>query len=278
LTPHSGPDGGLVFDIGAHRGEDTAYYLKRGFRVVAVEGEPRHAAHIRDRFADEIGSGRLKLVDKAIAEHSGHAIFHRNLDISVWGTIRPSWAERNVRYGSRIEEITVACLTPSELFATFGVPHYLKIDVEGADRLVLESLRPLAARPPYVSIESETVSFAALMQEFELFSELGYRDFKLSPQHLVQEMRIPSSSPHGAAVDWRFEEHASGPFGEDVAGPWLSAREAIAEYKSVFVLYDLYEAVQGGIFQGSIARFRDRYGHDAGGWYDTHARLGPASG
>jgi hypothetical protein len=30
----------LIFDIGAHRGEDTEYYLRRGFRVVAVECEP----------------------------------------------------------------------------------------------------------------------------------------------------------------------------------------------------------------------------------------------
>ena len=30
----------LVFDIGMNNGDDTAYYLHRGFRVVAVEADP----------------------------------------------------------------------------------------------------------------------------------------------------------------------------------------------------------------------------------------------
>ncbi len=30
----------LVFDIGVNNGEDTAYYLRRGFRVVGVDANP----------------------------------------------------------------------------------------------------------------------------------------------------------------------------------------------------------------------------------------------
>ena len=26
----------LIYDVGAHRGEDTEFYLKKGFRVVAI--------------------------------------------------------------------------------------------------------------------------------------------------------------------------------------------------------------------------------------------------
>ena len=31
----------LIFDVGLHRGEDTEFYLKKGFRVVAFEANPR---------------------------------------------------------------------------------------------------------------------------------------------------------------------------------------------------------------------------------------------
>ena len=29
----------LIYDVGMHRGEDTAFYLRKGFRVVAVEAD-----------------------------------------------------------------------------------------------------------------------------------------------------------------------------------------------------------------------------------------------
>ena len=30
----------LIYDIGLHRGEDTAYYVARGFNVIAIEANP----------------------------------------------------------------------------------------------------------------------------------------------------------------------------------------------------------------------------------------------
>lgn len=30
----------LIYDIGAHLGEDTDFYLKKGFKVVAIEANP----------------------------------------------------------------------------------------------------------------------------------------------------------------------------------------------------------------------------------------------
>ena len=41
----------LVFDIGMHNGDDTAYYLSRGYRVLAVEANPSLCASARERFA-----------------------------------------------------------------------------------------------------------------------------------------------------------------------------------------------------------------------------------
>jgi hypothetical protein len=49
-----------------HRGEDTAYYLAKGFRVVAFEAHPEHAAHNQARFASDIAS--LRIVEGAITE------------------------------------------------------------------------------------------------------------------------------------------------------------------------------------------------------------------
>ena len=37
----------LVYDVGMHRGDDTAYYLHKGYRVVGVQANPAMADHLR---------------------------------------------------------------------------------------------------------------------------------------------------------------------------------------------------------------------------------------
>lgn len=41
----------LIIDVGGNNGDDTAFYLHRGYRVVMVEANPLLAEHLRGRFA-----------------------------------------------------------------------------------------------------------------------------------------------------------------------------------------------------------------------------------
>ena len=58
--------GRLIYDVGMHRGEDTDFYLKRGHRVVGVEANPNLVVELKARFRSEIGSGQLRIIDKAV--------------------------------------------------------------------------------------------------------------------------------------------------------------------------------------------------------------------
>lgn len=53
-------DENLIFDAGAHRGDDTDFYLGKGFRVVAAEANPILVDHLRrrpgERSLDELQS------------------------------------------------------------------------------------------------------------------------------------------------------------------------------------------------------------------------------
>jgi len=157
----------LIFDIGSHKGEDTDFYLKKAFKVVAFEANPKLIAHCKTRFADAIADRRLRIVEGAIApEAAGERIvFYANLQASVWGTIGASWAERNRTLGTQSVRVEVERVDIVEAFRTYGVPFYLKIDIEGADCVVLEGLRQLEGRPRYISIEAEKVDFARLVAE-----------------------------------------------------------------------------------------------------------------
>jgi FkbM family methyltransferase len=253
----------LIYDIGFHRGEDTDFYLKKGYRVVAVEANPELCAEGRERFAGPISEGRLTLVNKAVAEAPGKVTFYRNRNNSVWGTIDLLWAERNARMGSPSDEIIVEATTMEALLAEFGVPYYAKFDIEGFDMVGVQGLGAAKERPRYISVESDKDSFKALLREFAILTSLGYDRFKVVPQSKVPRQRC-------ADLDYQFPEGSSGQLGEDAPGSWLTAEQAIAAYKPIFFRYALVgDDPVAPQWARSLAW---RLGMRAD-WYDTHAKI-----
>ena len=263
----------LVYDVGLHRGEDTAYYLKKGFRVVAFEANPELVVHCRRRFSDEIDSGRLCIVEGAIAPASvGRKVTFYQNPMSIWGTIDDSWVTRNEKIGFSSSKLEVDRVDVSDSFREHGIPFFLKIDIEGADTLVLDALRDFDERPQYVSIESEKVNFADLEAELEMLGRLGYTTFRPVQQRDVPGTVLRTRSLDGREIEHVFEPDASGPFGEDLEQPWLSLDEVLHEYRRIF---RRYRWVGDNV---SVPRRILRrllwvgLGYQVG-WYDTHASL-----
>ena len=154
--PELVPD--LVFDVGMHRGEDTRYYLRKGFRVVAFEANPELVAAAHREFATEIAGGRLRIVSGAItAEGRDSVPFYVHSRMSLWGTTAARQAGRNAVMGTSAR-ITVPAVDFARCLREHGVPHYLKSDIESADMVCLEGLLEIEPqhRPRYTSIEAES--------------------------------------------------------------------------------------------------------------------------
>jgi FkbM family methyltransferase len=209
-------DSRLVFDLGMNNGDDTAHYLSHGFSVVALEANPTLCARARSRFQTEIDCGRLKILHAAISDTTGDTTFYINLDNDHWSSLDIGWAGRD---NSRCREVRVPCTMLSGLFGEFGVPYYLKIDVEGADRTVLEQLRGNALLPKFISVEDCRFGF----QFMETLASYGYDGFKLLDQSTVCHMTDP-------ATGRLFPAGSSGPFANDVPGEWLSHEEMVKLY------------------------------------------------
>lgn len=172
----------LVFDVGMHNGDDTAYYLHRGFNVVAVEADPDLVASGRERFAAALADGRLVIEHKAIAEQRGEADFWICDSLRVWNSFDKNIASRD---GRTCHSVKVQTVPLRELFATHGVPHYLKLDIEGHDHIAASDIDPKDA-PDYVSLELNSVD------DFYLLRSKGYRRFKC----IQQGYFTPVVSPH----------------------------------------------------------------------------------
>jgi FkbM family methyltransferase len=258
----SGP---LIFDIGCHTGEDSDFYLRKGFTVVAAEANPALCAQLKLRFSNQIAEQRFFLIEKAIAEQAGEVAFYINTNATVWGTIRENWARRNARWGAASEKIIVPSVRFSSLIEEFGVPYYLKIDIEGADLLCLDGLLSFKSRPQFVSFEIE--HWSLLREEMNTLTKLGYKKFKIVDQGLVQAQVPPWPAREGIYVDCRFENGASGLFGNELNNDW-DTRDGIK--------VQLYRLIGRKIVMGAtkripvVNRLASTY---CSSWYDMHAAL-----
>ncbi len=199
----------------------------------------------------------------------------------VWGTIDSTFAHRNAKLGYKNKTITLERVDIVEAYRTFGIPHYLKIDIEGADKLVLEGLREVNPRPHYVSMESEKVDFSALQAELLLLRELGYSKFKLVQQAVIPGKTIVAKTLDGREFEYTFGRDASGPFGNDISQPWLTFDDALRDYKIIFRRYRLFGDHSLFIKApyrirrciGLLYKWRAGYRGALPGWFDTHASL-----
>jgi FkbM family methyltransferase len=119
----------LIFDIGLHRGLDAKFYLAKGFRVVGVEASPRLCDMVRKESQSEIQSGALTVVEAALHERSNQVVkFFINPEKDDWGSLDQANAEKGV---GRSELVYVPTISLNDIISTYGVPYYIKCDIEG---------------------------------------------------------------------------------------------------------------------------------------------------
>ena len=267
-------DAGLVYDLGGHTGQDTDFYLKRGFRVVVVEANPELVEALRVRFADALSAGTLHIVDAALSDRSGAGSFYK-FDKSVYGTTSPDWTSRNVEMGGSYEEVEVRYTTLAEIYREHGAPYYMKIDIEGADMTCVHALKALE-RPSYLSIEVEKRDFDKFKADVRALEELGYRQFQLVQQELVPFARPPTPAREGRDVQHRFEFGSSGLFGRDLPDRWVDSATLIAAYEKTVRQHATFG--DQGLGRTWIGRQVLRVLRLYPGWHDLHCRIGEPDG
>lgn len=168
--------GDIVFDVGAHVGDRVRAFRRLGARVIAIEPQPSLANTLRLLYGRD---SMVTIEPVAVGRRPGTTDMSINLDNPTVSTVAsefmaaaanaPGWQDQ--RWCKRI---SVRVTTLNELIAKYGMPAFIKIDVEGFEGEVLAGL----SRPP-----------AALSFEFTLIQrelgracidrcrELGYRRF-----------------------------------------------------------------------------------------------------
>lgn len=236
----------LIFDLGVNRGEDSEFYLAKGFRVVAVEANPVLFGQTAERLSNWIDSKQLVLLNLGVWSEPKTLTFYLNEDNDHWSSFDPTYGTRD---GTRYRTLDIRCITVPHLLREYGVPHYMKIDIEGADRLVLAQLRGSSPLPHYVSVEEYGV--AAIRD----LAAIGYSRFQIVPQGNKSWAVPPNPPREGRYVERHFSGADSGLFGAELPGEWQNLEAAISS------------------FTQRVRRADGSYVGPAGEWHDIHAAL-----
>ncbi len=207
----------VIYDLGAHNGDDVTYYLKKAERVVAVEADPALAEEMRERFAKEIAAGRLVIENYVVTTTSsgGEVPFYVHQGHSVLSqAARPDDTQMGV-----FKELRLPTKRIMDIVGANGAPYYIKIDLEGLDGPVLRELFAHGVFPPYLSAESHGIDIFCI-----LVASGMYPSFKLMDGQSVGAVYSGRDvETDGGRVHHHFPGHCAGPFGNDIIGPWESA-------------------------------------------------------
>lgn len=263
---------GLIYDVGMHTGKDTEFYLKKGFKVVAIEANPRLVEQVCLRLGQYLADGTLTICELAVAGYEGQIEFYMNDKHDDWGTISKSAASRNERFGATTTVIKVKCTQFQGILRKYGIPYYLKVDIEGADSLCLEALSTFEERPKYISLEVGPTSFEETFTKLSLLWNLGYRSFKTVNQAANRKVQCQNPPLEGSFVDYRFDGTSSGPFGEEAPGNWMSIEETVKRFRRLLAEQKHF-GPEGTLYKTIFHRTYEILRREPVGWYDLHAKL-----
>lgn len=215
----------LAYDIGGFDGEDTARYLKLGYKVVCIEAAPSQAAQICKRFDREIAIGDCIVLNVAIGPEENTLPFYICRENGALNSFDRS---RLDNAGLTAQEVNIPVLPLLSIFERFGRPYFLKVDIEGSDR---HAILPLTK-----GNAPEFLSFEACDHDLDLILHLltlGYTRFNLIRQDTHKAVRIPSigsaSYVGWAARQWQRKWLRAHPILHNLA---RKTRQSLSELKS----------------------------------------------
>lgn len=163
--------GAIVFDIGANVGVLSAVFASLGARVVALEPNADCVRHIQLSYGDK----SIVVIQAAVGAKNGLALLNVSDERDVRSSVSQDWIKtmggQDASYrGIWSRQDVVPLLTLDTLIGHFGMPQFIKIDVEGFEENVLLGL---SSQAPLTSFEFTAAFLAPAMRclEMEVFRE-----------------------------------------------------------------------------------------------------------
>lgn len=138
----------LVFDIGANYGNRVEPFLRLGANVIAIEPQKKCCDYLSSKYGDKI-----KILQVGLGEEEGVKEFYIS-NASTISSFSQEWikkvSESRFKNYNWSNSISVPIITLDSVIEKYGVPKFIKIDVEGFE---LQVLKGLSKCIPLISFE-----------------------------------------------------------------------------------------------------------------------------
>lgn len=193
----------VIFDVGANEGDFSAGVAKllRNFRVYAFEPHPQTYERLRQRYAYD---GRFIINQAAVAASAGHITLYDYADRQGSNMASVFQATFEDIYPHQSRSLEIPAITLDEYVEKNGIERIglIKIDVEGAEKLVLEGARRILAEGRVDAIQFE-FNAHALIAGFSLLALgkmlPGYDIYRMVTNGLVP--MITASTHYNSRVE-----------------------------------------------------------------------------
>lgn len=172
----------LVFDIGSNIGTTIEFFSHRANKVVGFEPNPTLFQRLKQRFENR----NVILDPRGLSNEVGYKIF-RIANADTISTFSDDWVNNSRFTGDYIwnEGITVETTTLDSVIEQYGIPDYIKIDVEGHEFEVLTSFTKLLENT-VISFEWAEEQKNKIEQTINYLHNLGYENYSYTEADKIQ--------------------------------------------------------------------------------------------
>lgn len=214
--------------------------------------------------------------------------YHPHSKNSAWGSADEYFVCRNTEHFRMPHDpaVMVRTTTLEKLVEQFGVPYFLKIDIEGLDSAVVADIERLPAFPAFVSWETGKRNLIETLRLHLMLWMLGYDRFRVMQQCYNHEKTY---QPLASIEAKKFEPASSGPMPDRCRQHWHCLLYSANAHLCLSLIYriigpysvwswaerslprqaaDMLKSVRSNLSRRSIP---------FPGWFDAHAALSERS-
>ena len=164
----------LFFDIGAHLGDKSKQFLDKNLKTIMVEPLPKCVEQLKKEFNER---ENIEIIQKAVGKSTGNMVLEVNTKMPTTSTMAKHWKRGRFSNEKWDQKIIVEMTTLDHLIKIYGIPNYIKIDVEGFE---LDVLLGLSKKAGIISFEFTSEFFDQTISCLSYLKKIGYDEYNFS--------------------------------------------------------------------------------------------------